>query len=67
MLEEDNAAVLKDWADESRRLESALRVNNEGRDGAIRHALKLGAGVGELVKVTGLTRARIYQIKKVTR
>lgn len=56
--------ILKDWADEVRRLDAASAKTAEGRDLAIREALGDGAGVVEIVKATGLTRARIYQIKK---
>lgn len=63
MLSEDNAAILKDWADAARKLETELRETIAGRDEAIRQALTLGVGVGEIVKLTGVTRARVYQIK----
>lgn len=63
MLSDENKTVLKDWADAVRKTERALRKDVEGRDGAIRAALELGAGVGEIVKITGLTRARVYQIR----
>lgn len=63
MLSEDNVGILKDWADAARKLEAELRDTIAGRDAAVRQAMRLGAGVGEIVKATGLTRARIYQIK----
>lgn len=63
MLTDENAAILKDWADEVQRVELALSEAKAGRDAAIRGALSLGAGVGEIVSLTGLTRARIYQLK----
>lgn len=56
MISEENAAILKDWSDN-------VRTSIEGRNDAIKHALKLGAKVSEIVAITGLTRARIYQIK----
>jgi hypothetical protein len=56
MISEENAAILKDWADNA-------RTSVDERNKAIIHALKLGATVAEVVKLTGLTRARIYQIK----
>jgi hypothetical protein len=37
------------------------------RDDHVRKLLADGVKVEDLVEVTGLTRARIYQIKKVTR
>lgn len=63
MLSDADAAILKDWADAAARLDAELRETIRGRDECIRQALGLGAGVGEIVKLTGLTRARIYQIK----
>lgn len=63
MLSDENASALKDWADESRRLETARRENNARRDKVICHALKIGATVAEVVRLTGLTRARVYQIR----
>jgi ABC-type iron transport system FetAB permease component len=56
MITDENAYALKDWADN-------VKSSIENRDKAIRHALKLGATVAEVVKLTGLTRARIYQIR----
>lgn len=56
MITDENAAILKDWADN-------VRDSLKSRDKAICHALKLGASVMEIVKLTGLTRARIYQIR----
>jgi len=56
MITDENAATLKDWADN-------VKASIENRNEAIRHALKLGASVAEVVKLTGLTRARIYQIR----
>jgi hypothetical protein len=56
MISDENAAILKDWADN-------VKTSIQNRDKAIRHALKLGATVAEIVKLTGLTRARIYQIR----
>ena len=62
MLNAENVAILKDWADEVARLDVDRAVAAAGRDVAIRAALAM-AGVGEVVTVTGLTRARIYQIR----
>lgn len=56
MIADENAAILKDWADN-------VKTSIANRNNAIRQALKLGATVDEIVKLTGLTRARIYQIK----
>lgn len=63
MITEENAATLKDWADATKADETTARKTAHGRDDAIRKALKIGAGVAEIVKLTGLTRARIYQIR----
>lgn len=63
MITDENAAVLKDWAGATKKLEAQTRETAQGRDNAIRQALKLGAGVAEIVKLTGLTRARVYQIR----
>lgn len=57
MISDKAAAVLKDAADN-------VKGSIEGRNKAIVHALKLGASVAEVVTITGLTRARIYQIKE---
>lgn len=57
MITDENAATLKDWADN-------VKTSIKNRDKAIVHALKLGATVAEIVNLTGLTRARIYQIKE---
>lgn len=64
VITDENAAILKDWADATRKLDAELRSTITGRDTAIREALRLGAGVGEIVKLTGVTRARVYQIKE---
>ena len=56
MITDENAAILKDWAEN-------VKTSLHERDKAIVHAIKLGATVAEVVKLTGLTRARIYQIK----
>lgn len=56
MISDENATILKDWADN-------VKTSIQGRNDAIRHALQLGAKVSEIVALTGLTRARIYQIK----
>lgn len=60
MITDENAAILKDWADNA-------RDSRTQRDNAIIHALKLGATVAEVVKLTGLTRGRIYQISDLAR
>jgi DNA-directed RNA polymerase specialized sigma subunit len=57
MITDENATILKDWAEN-------VKESLDQRNKAIVHALKLGATVAEIVKLTGLTRARIYQIKK---
>ena len=60
MLSEDDAAYIKQLADNAQALRDAMKL----RDTAIRLALtENGATVGQLVKLSGLTRARIYQIK----
>lgn len=60
MLSTGDAAYLKQLADNASALRDAVTL----RDEAIRMALtENGAGVGELVRITGLTRARIYQIR----
>ena len=56
MITTKDEAALKDWADN-------VKGSIEGRNAAIKLALKLGATVAEVVKITGLTRARIYQIR----
>jgi hypothetical protein len=56
MITDENAATLKDWADN-------VKGSIAGRNAAIVQALKLGTSVAEVVKITGLTRARIYQIR----
>lgn len=56
MISEENATILTEWVDN-------LKADAAGRDNAIREALKLGATAIELGKLTGLTRARIYQIR----
>jgi hypothetical protein len=55
MITDDDAATLKDWTDN-------VKGSIEGRNKAIIHAIRLGATVPEIVKITGLTRGRIYQI-----
>lgn len=55
MISAEDETTLKDWAEN-------VKGSIEGRNKAIVHALKLGATVAELVTITGLTRARIYQI-----
>lgn len=56
MITDENAATLKDWADN-------VKGSIKGRNESIVLALNLGATVAEVVKLTGLTRARIYQIR----
>lgn len=56
MISDENAAAIKDAADN-------MKIDISNRNTAIRHALKHGATVGEVVRLTGLTRARIYQIR----
>lgn len=63
MITEENASILKDWADAARDLERRHHEAVKGRDAAIRGALKLGAGVAEIVRLAGVTRARVYQIR----
>lgn len=60
MISDKDAKTIKDCVDN-------MRIDRENRDLVIREALKAKATVPELVKLTGLTRARIYQIKKGTR
>ena len=55
MISSEDEATLKDWAE-------SVKGSIEGRNTAIVLALKLGATVAEVVRITGLTRARIYQI-----
>jgi hypothetical protein len=56
MITEENATALKDSADN-------VKASLEARNTAIKHALTTGASVAEIVAITGLTRARIYQIR----
>lgn len=56
MITDENEAVLRDWAEN-------VKTSVEGRNNAIRQLLATGATVAEVVKITGLTRARVYQIK----
>lgn len=62
MMGAENTAVLKDWADEVRKVETQLRELTAGRDTAIRHALTF-AKVADVRRATGLSRERIYQIR----
>lgn len=56
MITYKQATHIKDLAD-------GVKDNIANRDIAIRDALTAGAKVAELVALTGLTRARIYQIR----
>jgi hypothetical protein len=66
MLDPENTAALKAWADGVRESEARLKADVEGRDAAIRELLSdpdYNVGATELMRITGLTRARIYQIR----
>lgn len=54
---------LADWAESVRDAEAAAKHNAKGRDKAIRKAIEQGVTVPRIVKATGLTRGRIYQIR----
>lgn len=56
VISDENAATLKDWAD-------SISAGIVGRNAAIKQLLGDGATVAEIVTITGLSRARIYQIK----
>ena len=61
-----NDAILADIAAATTRSRRATQEANERRDTlqyVIRSALASGVSVADIVKVTGLTRARIYQIR----
>jgi hypothetical protein len=56
-----------DYLTERRDILEQMEAIKGERDDRIRQLLALDCAVGELVKATGLTRARIYQIGKGTR
>lgn len=59
MIKDDDAALLRKTAE----LPEQLKESLVKRDDFIRFVLNRGATVVEVVELTGLTRARIYQIK----
>lgn len=64
MLSDENVAYLQLVAARVDANADALRDAVRLRDDAIRMALTENkAGVGELVNITGLSRARVYQIR----
>lgn len=54
---------LTEWADYVREADEAARHNARGRDAAIRQALTEGMSVSAAARATGLTRARIVQVR----
>lgn len=56
-----------DYLTERRDILEQMETIKSERDDRIRQLLALGCAVGELVKATGLTRARIHQIGKGAR
>lgn len=58
-----NLDALADLAGAVVRAEADLRALAEKRDAAIREALTAGARPVDVVRATGLSRERIYQIK----
>lgn len=59
MFTNEDATAIREWSEEARRMKEVTKE----RDNAIRAGLERGASVAELVKLTGMTRARIYQIR----
>jgi hypothetical protein len=56
-------AELEDWTAFVTESEDILKSNKAGRDEAIREAITSHVRVSGIVKATGLTRGRVYQIK----
>ena len=64
MLNDEDTTTVTNSAIDAARLKTEAIEAADARDGIIRQALAMdGVGVAEIVKATGLTRARIYQIR----
>jgi hypothetical protein len=55
--------TLREWQEAVTETQAILDDNTAGRDQRIRAALTAGATVAQVVTATGLTRARVYQIR----
>lgn len=64
MLNDKNTQFIKDLAGRVTELEAQLSAAKDVRDEGVRLALERGGGATELSRLTGLSRARIYQIKE---
>lgn len=63
MMDADDVANIKGWFELVRAAEERARETAEGRDMAIRRVLAAGAKIKEITDITGLSRARVYQIR----
>ena len=63
-LNETDTNTLRYLAQVVKEETAELERMKKDRDDAIRFALQMGAYPTEITKATGLTRARIYQIKE---
>lgn len=60
-------ATLRGWTELTRDAEQNARATAEKRDIAIRKALEDGARIRDVMEITGLSRARIFQVRNNTR
>jgi hypothetical protein len=64
MLNDADTHYLAGLVKDARTAHDAADAAEHDRDEAIRACFELGAGATELARLTGLSRARIYQIRQ---